>query len=110
MGRKDLAKTEQSLYRSERLVNDTVQIGVQTAETLQAQGEQLEKVSSRRIYKAGAESSCLLQPPGSDREGSLKLCCAELNPHMLVAIPAPNYSDVHSTPLPSPPPSTAGAQ
>lgn len=44
MGRRDIKTIDDSLVRSERLVNDTVAIGVQTAETLQGQGKQLEKV------------------------------------------------------------------
>ena len=45
LGRKQLKETDQSLIRSERLVNDTIAIGAQTAETLQVQGQQLQKVS-----------------------------------------------------------------
>lgn len=45
MGRKHVVETDQSLVRSERLVNDTIAIGAQTAETLQMQGKQLEKVA-----------------------------------------------------------------
>lgn len=44
LGRKDIKETDASILRSERLVADTVAIGVQTAETLQGQGQQLEKV------------------------------------------------------------------
>lgn len=45
MGRKHIGETDQSLIRSERLVNDTIAIGAQTAETLQTQGQQLSKIS-----------------------------------------------------------------
>lgn len=45
MGRRQVKETDQSLIRSERLVNDTIAIGAQTAETLQVQGRQLEKVA-----------------------------------------------------------------
>lgn len=46
MGRKNIKDTDQSLIRSERLVNDTINIGAQTAETLQVQGQQLSKISN----------------------------------------------------------------
>lgn len=45
MGRKQIQDTDQALFRSERIVNDTIAIGGQTAETLQIQGKQLETVS-----------------------------------------------------------------
>lgn len=44
MGRQDIKETNVSLLRSERIVSDTVAVGAQTAETLQEQGMQLEKV------------------------------------------------------------------
>lgn len=44
MGRSQINETDASLLRSERIVHDTIAVGAQTAETLQAQGEQLEKV------------------------------------------------------------------
>lgn len=44
MGRKDMKETDAALLRSERLVNDTIGIGIQTAETLDHQTKQLEKV------------------------------------------------------------------
>ena len=44
-GRRQIGETDASLVRAERLVNDTVAIGAQTAETLQLQGKQLEKVA-----------------------------------------------------------------
>ncbi|KFM28365.1 putative plant SNARE 12 [Auxenochlorella protothecoides] len=43
-GRKAIKETDASLLRSERIVNDTVAVGAQTAETLQLQGQQLGKV------------------------------------------------------------------
>lgn len=45
LGRKNLQETDESLLRSERVVNDTIAIGAQTAETLQTQGGQLSKIS-----------------------------------------------------------------
>jgi hypothetical protein len=45
MGRGNIEETDESLMRSERLVNDTIAIGAQTAETLQGQGDQLAKIS-----------------------------------------------------------------
>lgn len=45
LGRKQTLETNKSLARSARLVNDTIAIGAQTAETLQIQGKQLEKIS-----------------------------------------------------------------
>jgi hypothetical protein len=44
MGRRDIKETDAALLRSERLVNDTIGIGIQTAETLDHQTKQLEKV------------------------------------------------------------------
>lgn len=44
MGRKDMKETDAALLRSEKIVNDTMAIGIQTAETLQGQTRQLEKV------------------------------------------------------------------
>ena len=46
MGRRDIKETDAALLRSERLVNDTIGIGVQTAETLDHQTKQLEKVGA----------------------------------------------------------------
>lgn len=43
-GRRDIKETDAALLRSERIVNDTVAVGAGTAETLQKQGQQLEKV------------------------------------------------------------------
>jgi SNARE protein len=45
LGRSNIQETDESLLRSERLVNDTIAIGAQTAETLQSQGDQLAKIS-----------------------------------------------------------------
>jgi SNARE protein len=45
LGRNHIGETDESLLRSERLVNDTIAIGAQTAETLQQQGNQLSKIS-----------------------------------------------------------------
>lgn len=45
LGRKNIQETDDSLVRSERVVNDTIAIGAQTAETLQTQGNQLMKIS-----------------------------------------------------------------
>lgn len=56
MGRKDIATTDQSLLRTERIVNDTIAIGAQTAETLQQQGKQLEKVRGGRALQRRAAS------------------------------------------------------
>ena len=46
LGRKNIQETDDSLMRSERIVNDTIGIGAQTAETLQTQGGQLAKISN----------------------------------------------------------------
>lgn len=48
MGRKQVKETDASLLRSEKIVNDTMAIGIQTAETLQNQTRQLEKVGAGR--------------------------------------------------------------
>lgn len=45
MGRQQIKETDTSLLRSEKIVNDTMAIGIQTAETLQGQTRQLEKVA-----------------------------------------------------------------
>ncbi|EFN51513.1 hypothetical protein CHLNCDRAFT_55096 [Chlorella variabilis] len=44
LGRQQMKETDVSLLRSEKIVNDTMAIGIQTAETLQGQTRQLEKV------------------------------------------------------------------
>lgn len=44
LGRQQVKETDAALLRSEKIVNDTMAIGIQTAETLQAQTRQLEKV------------------------------------------------------------------
>ena len=71
MGRKDIATTDQSLLRTERIVNDTIAIGAQTAETLQQQGKQLEKVRGGQ----GRPQRRATSPPGathsSAREAAL---------------------------------------
>jgi novel plant SNARE len=46
LGRKQIKETDGALMRSERLVNHTIAIGGQTAETLQTQGKQLERVAA----------------------------------------------------------------
>ena len=46
LGKKNMKETDTSLMRSERLVNDTVAIGAQTAETLQIQGKKLGQIST----------------------------------------------------------------
>ena len=55
MGRKQIKETDTSLLRSEKIVNDTMAIGIQTAETLQGQTRQLEKVRARRRMEGGRE-------------------------------------------------------
>lgn len=47
LGRQQVKETDAALLRSEKIVNDTMAIGIQTAETLQAQTRQLEKVCRR---------------------------------------------------------------
>ena len=42
-GRKDIVDTEQGLIRSNKIVADTIQVATATAETLDAQTEQLER-------------------------------------------------------------------
>lgn len=48
LGRKQVKETDASLLRSEKIVNDTMAIGIQTAETLQGQTRQLEKARAGR--------------------------------------------------------------
>ena len=71
MGRGNIEETDESLMRSERLVNDTIAIGAQTAETLQGQGDQLAKISedldeihfsnqkARQVTKGLATDRCI---------------------------------------------------
>ena len=42
LGRQQIKQTDTSLLRSEKVLNDTMAIGIQTAETLQAQTRQLD--------------------------------------------------------------------
>lgn len=42
-GRKDIKETEQGLIRANKIVEDTIQVANSTAETLNAQTEQLER-------------------------------------------------------------------
>ena len=48
LGRQQVKETDASLLRSEKIVNDTMAIGIQTAETLQGQTRQLEKVGQTK--------------------------------------------------------------
>lgn len=43
-GRKGMKAQDESLLRAQRIVESTVEIGSKTAETLQAQGEQMDRV------------------------------------------------------------------
>ncbi|KAK9915749.1 hypothetical protein WJX75_003579 [Coccomyxa subellipsoidea] len=43
-GRKEIKAQDESLLRAQRIVESTVEIGSKTAETLQAQGEQMDRV------------------------------------------------------------------
>ena len=60
LGRQQVKETDAALLRSEKIVNDTMAIGIQTAETLQAQTRQLEKVRGRSctVWHAAAELVC----------------------------------------------------
>lgn len=42
-GRKDIIDTEKALQRSNKIVEDTIQVATATAETLNAQTEQMER-------------------------------------------------------------------
>lgn len=57
MGRRDVKETDAALLRSERLVNDTIAIGIQTGETLDQQTKQLEKVRAGRGAAARAAAA-----------------------------------------------------
>lgn len=57
MGRRDVKETDAALLRSERLVNDTIAIGIQTGETLDQQTKQLEKVRAGRSAAACAAAA-----------------------------------------------------
>lgn len=46
LGRHNIKETDSALMRSERLVNDTIAIGSQTAETLETQGKKLAQISA----------------------------------------------------------------
>lgn len=61
LGRKDMKETDAALLRSEKIVNDTMAIGIQTAETLQGQTRQLEKVGAGSAARPTAARPALLQ-------------------------------------------------
>lgn len=44
LGRKEIASTDQALVRAQKVVADTIDIGTKTAETLDSQTKQLERV------------------------------------------------------------------
>lgn len=44
LGRKEIASTDQALTRAQKVVADTIDIGTKTAETLEGQTKQLERV------------------------------------------------------------------
>ena len=46
LGRKQIEDTDLALARSQKVVDDTIAIGAQTAESLQTQGRQLEKIGA----------------------------------------------------------------
>lgn len=69
-GRKAIKETDASLLRSERIVNDTVAVGAQTAETLQLQGQQLGKVWC--VYM------CVCKEGGKGRSEDELLLCMEV--------------------------------
>lgn len=65
LGRRDMKETDAALMRSEKVVNDTMAIGIQTAETLQSQTRQLEKVGAwgaARRPAAAVAATCDLYP------------------------------------------------
>lgn len=43
-GRKEMKAQDESLIRAQRIVESTIEVGTKTAETLQAQGEQMDRV------------------------------------------------------------------
>lgn len=43
-GRREMKAQDESLLRAQRIVESTIEVGMKTAETLQAQGEQMERV------------------------------------------------------------------
>lgn len=46
MGRQGIKDTDLALARSQKVVDDTIAVGAQTAESLQTQGRQLEKIGA----------------------------------------------------------------
>jgi SNARE protein len=46
LGRKQIDDTDLALARSQKVVDDTIAIGARTAESLQTQGRQLEKIGA----------------------------------------------------------------
>lgn len=44
LGRKEIAETDETLVRAQRVVANTIEVGTKTAETLQAQTQQMERV------------------------------------------------------------------
>ena len=43
-GRKEIAETDEALVRAKRIVANTIEVGTKTAETLQGQTQQMERV------------------------------------------------------------------
>lgn len=44
VGRKEIAETDETLVRAQRIVANTIEVGTKTAETLQGQTQQMERV------------------------------------------------------------------
>lgn len=44
LGKKEIASTDQALVRAQKVVADTIEVGTKTAETLDSQTKQLERV------------------------------------------------------------------
>ena len=59
LGRQQVKETDAALLRSEKIVNDTMAIGIQTAETLQAQTRQLEKVRGHGARHGMQSMACV---------------------------------------------------
>lgn len=102
LGRRDMKETDASLLRSEKIVNDTMAIGIQTAETLQAQTRQLEKVGAggarREVQLEWRQSA---KRGGADPGWRTRLaCCRWAQPSqrlLLAALPS------HRPPFPTAP-------
>lgn len=87
LGRRQVKETDAALLRSEKVVNDTMAIGIQTAETLQGQTRQLEKARGQRAAGGQRWSAAAAWAVawGSRRAGA-RCCGGGEQPHSLTLL------------------------